>query len=318
MVRLTDADRRYLTSLYDDSTPLPPGARRELSVRNTRLRELREAYAGLALPVSVGSRWSEDEVSSFLDLRYFRGETLYMWHYRELPRVTALKYFLWLRHLEDSGGGHLLSSLGEDGAFGCWTHAYPGYGPISRDLLESVGELCFLERELALSRRESVSVLDIGAGYGRLAHRMTTALTNVGDFCCVDAVPESTFLSEYYLHHRQCDRARVVRLDRINSELNRGSFDLALNIHSFSECTHEAVAWWMSLLAALEVPYLLLVPNEPKQLLTLEVDESRRPFDHVLAENGYRLVKCEPVIRDAAARELLGLEDHFHLFARSE
>ena len=47
-------------------------------------------------------------------------------------------------------------------------------------------------------------MLDIGAGYGRLAHRMSAAFPQLEDYCCVDAVPESTFLSEYYLRHRGC------------------------------------------------------------------------------------------------------------------
>ena len=53
VVRLTPEDRRYLTSFHDDRVPLPPGAGRELSQRNPRLRELREAYAALDLPVTA-------------------------------------------------------------------------------------------------------------------------------------------------------------------------------------------------------------------------------------------------------------------------
>ncbi len=81
-----------------------------------------------------------------------------------------------------------------------------------------MNELCFLERELGLRERERFSVLDIGAGYGRLAHRMAAAhAERLADYCCVDAVPESTFVSEYYLRHRGvAPPARVVepRLDR--------------------------------------------------------------------------------------------------------
>jgi hypothetical protein len=36
----------------------------------------------------------------------------------------------------------------------------------------------------------------------------------------------------------------------------------------------------------------------------------------VLEAAGYELVKREPVIRDEAVRELLRLDDHFHLFER--
>jgi SAM-dependent methyltransferase len=315
---LSPEDRRYLTEYYDASVPLPPGAAEELSERNPRLRELRSTYAGLELPASDGSRWQRESIDAFLDLRYFRGETLITWHYRELPRITRLKYFVLMRYVAQRDAHDLLERLGEDGAFGCWTYSYPGYGRVSRDLLESVNEISFLERELRLSERERFSVLDIGAGYGRLAHRMATAYPNLSDYCCADAIPESTFLSEYYLGYRGCaPPARVVSLDAVDG-LAPGGFDLAVNIHSFSECTLAAIAWWVEQVRRLQVPRLLVVPNEPTDLLSLEVDGTRRDFAPLLEDAGYRLVLREPVVDDPAVRELVPLEDHFHLFRLAE
>ncbi len=311
---LTPEDRRYLTEYYDASVPLPPGANEELSESNPRLRELRESYAKLDLPASSGSRWQRDHVDAFLDLRYFRGETLITWHYRELPRITRLKYFVLMRYVAERDELGLLGRLEEDGAFGCWTYEYPGYGRFSRDLLESVNELAFCERELGLSARERFSVLDIGAGYGRLAHRMAAAYPNLADYCCLDAIPESTFLSEYYLRHRGCSPpARVVELGAVQ-DLAPGSFDIAVNIHSFSECTHAAIGWWVDRLRRLRVPALLVIPNEPDELLSLEADGSRRDFAPLLVDAGYRLVHSEPVVADEAVRELVPLVDRFHLF----
>jgi SAM-dependent methyltransferase len=316
LVQITAEDRRYLTSLYDDSAPLPPGAEQELSESNPALRDLRERYARLDLPVLSASRWNSEAVKSFLDLRWFRGETLITWHYRELPRISALKFFVFARYIADRDPGGLLGRLEEDGAFGCWTFSYPGHGRFSRDLLESVNEIAFIDRELGVT--DGLRVLDIGAGYGRLAHRMTAAFPSIGDYCCVDAVAESTFLSDYYLRFRGCvPPARVVALDEVAAgALEPGGFDLAVNVHSFSECTYEAVEWWAGLLERLEVPRLLVVPNEPLELLTLEADGSRRDYLPLLEAAGYRLSKRVPVIEDPAVRELLRLEDHFHLFAR--
>lgn len=312
----TEPDRHYLTSLYDDRVPLPAGADVDLSSDHPRLEALRRTYRDLALPVCDASRWRPGSVDSFLDLRYFRGETLFYWHYRELPRATTLKYFVLLQHVLDRDPSGLLDKLHEDGAFGCWTFAYPGYATVSRDLLESVIEISFMERELGLSSKDGFSVLDIGAGYGRLAYRMTQAYPQLRDYCCVDAVPEATFISEYYLRHRGCTPpARVVGLDALDEELQPDSFDLAINIHSFSECTHAAVSWWVQWLARLHIPRLLLVPNEPADLLTLEADGSRRNFLPLLEEAGYRRTACEPLIDDPAIRDLLPLHDHFHLFA---
>ena len=312
----SEEDRRYLTSLYDDSVPLPEEAARELRDDNPRLQELRDAYARLELPVLAPSRWHGDAVESFLDLRYFRGETLFYWHYRELRRVSALKYFVLVRYVRERDPGDLLGRLGEDGAFGCWTFEYPGYGRFSRDLLESVLEISFLERELGLSGRDRFSVLDIGAGYGRLAHRMTQAYDQLVDYCCVDAVPEATFLCDYYLRYRGCSPpARVARLDALEEELRPGGFDLAVNVHSWSECPQAAVAWWIGQLECLRVPWLLVVPNEPDALLTLEPDGSRRDFMPLLERAGYRLARREAVVEDPAVRELLPLPDRFHLFS---
>jgi SAM-dependent methyltransferase len=315
LTTLTEEDRRYLTTLYDGSVPLPAGAAETLRPDHPRLVELRQAYEALDLPVRVSSRWRAEHVDAFLDLRYFRGETLITWHYRELPRVTALKYFVFKRYVQDRDPTGLLARLGEDGAFGCWTYRYPGHELVSRDLLESVNEICFLERRLQLSGQANLRVLDIGAGYGRLAHRVTAGYSNIADYCCVDAIPESTFLSEYYLGFRGCSPpARVVALHQVEQTLEPGSFDLAVNIHSFSECTYEAIAWWIALLRRLGVENLLIVPNEPTELLSLEPDHSRRDFTPLLETAGYELVHREPVIDDPAVRELVRLEDHFHLY----
>ena len=317
LVTITAEDRRYLTTLYDDTSPLPPGAEAELSDANARLADLRARYAALDLPALTPSRWTDEAVRDFLDLRYFRGETLITWHYRELPRISALKFFVFGRYVRDRDALGLLGRLGEDGAFGCWTFSYPGYGTYSRDLLESVNELAFLERRLGVSGKGGYRVLDVGAGYGRLAHRFAEAFPGAADYCCVDAIPEATFLSEYYLRHRGASPpARVVALDRVDSELEPGGFDLAVNVHAFSECTYAAIEWWVALLDRLAVPRLFLVPNEPDELLTLEADGSRRDFAPLLERAGFGLTCREPVIDDPAVRELLHLDDHFHLFER--
>ena len=98
-----------------------------------------------------------------------------------------------------SGRRGAARAAAEDGAFGCWTTDVPGRGKLSRDRLDSVSETLFLERQLNVLSRPGIRILDIGAGYGRFAYRMAQAHSSLADYCCVDAVPESTFLSEYYL-----------------------------------------------------------------------------------------------------------------------
>lgn len=316
LLRVTPEDRRYLTSFYDDAVPLPEGAEETLVASNPRLTDLRNVYGRLDLPALNQSRWHAAAIEGFLDLPYFRGETLITWHYRELPRITALKYFLYLRYVQAQDRLGLLERLDEDGLFGCWTYEYPGYSRVSRDLLDSVNEISWLERRLSLAARDRFSVLDIGAGYGRLAHRMTEAFEQLDDYCCVDAIAECTFLSEYYLRFRGCSpRARVVPLTDVETGLSPGQFDLAINVHSFSECTYAAVEWWLDQVARLRIPWLLVIPNEPLELLTLEADGSHRDFAPLLTAAGYRLACREPVVQDPAVSELLMLSDQFHLYA---
>jgi 2-polyprenyl-3-methyl-5-hydroxy-6-metoxy-1,4-benzoquinol methylase len=64
--------------------------------------------------------------------------------------------------------------LEEDDDFGAEVFDFHGK-VVSRDLLDSIIEINFLDRHLGFSSRRAVNVLDIGAGYGRLAHRMATA-----------------------------------------------------------------------------------------------------------------------------------------------
>ena len=85
----------------------------------------------------------------------------------------------------------LLPQLVEDGAFGAPIFDFPGRPPVSRDLLDSVNELLYLDRKLDIVDRSELRVLDIGAGYGRLAHRMAQLVPGLADYACVDAIPES-------------------------------------------------------------------------------------------------------------------------------
>lgn len=313
---LTEAERRYFTNGFDDSAPLPDGADEELSDFNPRLLELRRAYAELDLPVVRHHMWTPDRVAQHVELRYFRGDNLYVWHYPDHPRAMALALFLYMRYLDSRGGRELLERLSEDGAFGCWTAEVTGYGKISRDLLDSIGEILFLDRQLDLLSLPDLRVLDVGAGYGRLAHRMSTAHPSLADYCCVDAVPESSFLSEYYVKFRRCaPPARVLPLTEIDA-LTPGSFDVAFNIHSFSECTLGAIEWWATQLARLEVPYLFVVPNEAEGLISREIGGGYEDAMPVLAAAGFEPVHHEKVILDPAVRDMVRINDSYHLFAR--
>ncbi|HET6963619.1 MAG TPA: putative sugar O-methyltransferase [Acidimicrobiales bacterium] len=302
--------------LHSSASSLPPGAEEVLREDNPRLAELRESYARLDWPVCSHSRWRPVNVSGFLSLQYFRGDTVYLWHYRDSEELAQLKYFVYLRYLTERDGPRLLERLDEDGAFGCWTYRFPPDTTVSRDLLDSVNELLFLERHLSILHAEGLRILDIGAGYGRLAHRASQAIESLSLYACADAVPESTFLSEYYTSFRSVTPpVRVVPLPEVPA-LPTGGFDLAVNVHSFSECPVAAIEWWMQLLARLEVPRLFLVPNERTGFLSTEPDATRRDYLPVIEAAGYRCRVEEWAFDDPAVRQAIGIGDRFCLFER--
>ena len=189
MERLITSERRYRTILrrlgveddallfeprFKEST-LPAGAQSYLSRDNPRFRELEQKYASLHHPVMDHSRWRREFVESDeVDFQYFRGDT-YVWQYRNLNfEVTYLVTANYIRSIDELG---LIKTLEEDNLFGAYTFCVDGV-TVSRDLLDSIAEIYFLNRTLGISKRQNLRILDIGAGYGRLAHRLVRAFAH--------------------------------------------------------------------------------------------------------------------------------------------
>jgi hypothetical protein len=292
--------------------PLPAGAEDRLRPDHPRLLELERAYAQFDSRVVTPLLWERRHVSPY-DLRYFRGDNAYVWQIRDGAAET--NYALTAYYVMATDGLGLLDKLGEDELFGAHTFTAGGRR-VSRDLLDSIMEIGFLERELALSSRRDFSIVDIGAGYGRLAHRVVSAFPGVSAYFCADAVAVSTFVCEYYLDFRAvADRARVLRLDNLEAGLAGRRIDLAINVHSFSECAPAAVEWWVELLDRLEVRHLMVVPNQG--------DHGGRRLTNIrgadllpLIERRYRLSVKAPKYADPALQRL-GIQPTWHyLFER--
>lgn len=313
--RLT-AEERSLGKGFDDRVALPHGAVDVLRPDNAHLTDLVGRYSGCQEPVCSHTQWAAELDSDVNDLRYFRGDNAYLWQYSRAPELNRLKYFIYAQYTLSRAQPAAWKNLTEDGLFGCFTFQYEGLPLVSRDLLDSVNELSFLDRHLGLLAQESLTVVDIGAGFGRLAHRMAEAVPGLQAYWCLDAVPRSTFLCEYYLRFRGVDQAHVVPVDKLDSALPDGRADLAVNVHSFSEMSRTAVEGWFRWLADREVASLLVVPNEREQVLSREVDGSRVDCSDLIAKAGYRLRVAEPTIEDPAVRELFGVHDCFLLYDR--
>jgi hypothetical protein len=296
--------------------PLAPGLDGVLRSDNPALADIRARYGKLKVDAAVHSLWNTGYVRDQVSLARFRGHSAYVWAYGELPRPTVLKYFIFAQYVQARARA-MLARTAEDGAFGCLAYDFVETGRVSRDRLDSVLELDFLERHTGLVSKPGLRVMDVGAGYGRLAHR-TCEIADVTDYCCLDAIAESTFLCDFYLKHRGiAGRARAVPLDEVVATPSLGRFDLAVNVHSWSECSIAAIRWWVDLVQRHEVPWLFVVPNQFDRFLSSEPDKSKQDFRPVIEAAGYRLVAQEPLFMDPDARRLVSIKDEYYLFQRA-
>ncbi len=317
IIAIQDDELGYLTPSDSARESVPEALYPQLTASNPRLRELRARYAQVPGPLPLRTIWGRAYLAGELQLPFFRADNAYVWQYRNIRVDLRKKYYLYARYIAERDPRGLLHALTEDGAFGCGTIAFHNLPVISRDLLDSINEIYFLDRALGLFERQGFTVLDIGAGYGRLAHRMACALPGLGHYYCTDAVPESTFLSEIYLQHRRCaGKTSVIPLDELSATLGGKAIDLAVNIHSFSEMGYDSIAAWLQLVAELNIPHLLIVPNQAEQLVSCEKDLSRRDFLPLLQTLGYRLKRKEPYLLDPDVQELVRIYDNFFLFER--
>lgn len=295
------------------SSNITDDERKYLHPSNPVLANLKKRYENCDPGVTSPLVWTEAHVSA-ADMLRFRGENAYVWQLRGLS-MNPLAYTLATYYAKTIDNLRLLDTLFEDDAFGVFTIQVDGR-TVSRDLLDSIFEIYFLERHLGLSSRQNLRILDIGAGYGRLAHRMTAAFSGIEAYLCADAFPTSTFLSEYYLNYRSVgDRAKVVPLDQIDAALEDKQVDLAINIHSFSECRPAAIEWWISRLVTAKVQHLMIVPNsgdahDGSRLKTNDgVD-----FEPIVRKHGYRPVAVEPKFRDPVVQRYAINPTYHHLF----
>jgi SAM-dependent methyltransferase len=290
--------------------------RAALRVTNPDLVALRQRYAGLEDVVGASPFWRPDYITPE-DLLYFRGDNCYVWQFQDgnTPEKYVLTY-LYLKSIDTLGLFDVLSESGDYGVFTFPTGGADRRGDpqlVSRDLLDSVCELLFLDRTLQISRRPGLRVLDIGAGYGRLAYRTVTALRTIDTYFCVDAVPESTFLSQYYLSQKSAARADVIAFDD-QADLVGGAIHLAVNIHSFSECAIRAVDYWVSRCAELKIEYLFIVPNASARGGAAMRLVDGTDFSPVLARHGYRLWHSEPKYANPEVQKYGVSPEWYYLF----
>ena len=130
-------------------------------------------------------------------------------------------------------------------------------GKVTRMWLETNREIDFLSQNLNL---KNINILDIGAGYGRLAVVLSK---EVKSYSTVDAVEISTSVCRYYTKLHNAD-VRVMNLTDLlvgHKTNSLPQYDLAINIHSWSECSYNNVKEWLDTLKELSIPYLFTVTH---------------------------------------------------------
>jgi hypothetical protein len=274
----------------------PAEAAEYLRSDNPRLRELQDAYRRADERVTRPAEWTEGKFTDE-DLIYFRGQNPFV-NQADSLNYSPMGYGLSYYALKCSSAGDLLQQLDEDGMFGAFTFEID-HRQISRDLLDSAREIDFIRSHVGLDAPET-SILDIGAGYGRLVYRLKQVTgPNVTAFA-TDAYAPSTFLCEFYLRSRGVPNAAVVPLNEVDEFLASHRISLATNIHSFSECTMDAIEWWVSRLARHGVRHLMIIPNMrgPEALAGACNTNAGENMEPLLGRYGYRLSVREPRYAD--------------------
>lgn len=280
-------------------SPLPEEARSYLRADNPRLIDLQRRYRQCdPQVVAEPTIWGENKISD-TDLLYFRGDNPYVWQLRG-PNLNEFGYLATYYALKSGSGRDLLALFDEDGAFGVHTFQIDDRA-VSRDVLDSVREVDFIRSTIGL---DGLTVLDIGAGYGRLVHRLSQAAEGRARIFATDAIAASTFISEFYLRFRKADGAEVIPLHAVDALFETVRIDLAVNIHSFSECSLNAVAWWMGRLSSHRVRHVIVIPNQvgagaAGRCLTNEGHDMEDVFERF----GYRRVLSENRFVDPALQK---------------
>ena len=203
------------------------------------------------------------------------------------PRYfTALHHVYWSA-LEKRDQFDLLSRI-EEPELGQGDTVTVNVRRVSIDLLQSIDEFYRLVEVMGWKRDDKVTFCEIGAGYGRLAHVVLTAMPNAR-YVIFD-LPESLLLSQYYLTTLFPDASSLLYPDSVDAPdakerwstarlafglphqlktLARGSVDAVVNIYSFMEMSTPQVEAYFDAIEALD-PRALFIKQHKHEVNLLE------------------------------------------------
>jgi hypothetical protein len=208
-----------------------------------------------------------------------------------------------------------LSKFSDDGAYGGLRFEVDGR-IVSSDTIDSCLQLNFIARNCGFAPADELAMVDIGAGWGRLVSRFLELFPRSFAYA-LDAVPFSSFCAHRYLKHRGClDRAVVGSRAKLEG-VQPGTFDIAVNVHSWSEAPLASIEAWLSRLDALRVPFLFFVPHG---VPAYTMEQSGRPklIVPAILAHGWQTVLDEPKYGTSLQRQQTGLypSAHYYLFSK--
>ncbi len=195
------------------------------------------------------------------------------------PRYFAALHHVYRDALAPRDKWGLLGRL-EEPALGSGDSVVEGGKRLSLDFLQSVDEFYRIQDALGFKPDDRVVFCEVGAGYGRLADVVLSAMPNAS-YLIFD-LPESLVLSQYYLTARHPGRraalypesAAVLASENLKDyglvfgvpsllkTLPKKSVDVFVNVYSFMEMSRPQIDAYFALIADREMGALFLKQHE--------------------------------------------------------
>ena len=211
---------KYLPEIPEpgDLAEPPPEAREYLQIENPRLVELRQRYQQYKCAATSPSIWTQSHVS-LIDLAHFRSDNPYVFQRFDSNGEVAHALTTYYLQRKDTLG--LLERLREDRVSRDQTFDFESRFLVSRDLLDSINEINFLERTIGIAsgtgfecsrHRSGLRSLCSSSNGGRAWHRQSVlyrchcyihlslrilfAVSPRGVGCCCPSGPIRAFVKE--------------------------------------------------------------------------------------------------------------------------
>ena len=229
-------------------------------------------------------------IKKAINEKNFRNDNAFVWQIQLGDKEkNYVNYYKKLKAKDSLG---LFEKTFEDDSFGC-INFKAGDVNISRDLLDSINEIYFLKNNF--ENLETMNILDIGAGYGRLCKRYMDCFPGT-KYYITDGIPHSTYLANIYLTKYGYQEFNI-KINEFEKLLKGNNIDIAINIHSFPEMNITDIEYWISILHKYQVRYIFFVPNNPlSNKINIPTNDGKNMLP-IFNKYNYEINKCEDTFK---------------------